>query len=80
MSYYGQIMFVLRLDYAWITINFQLYDSLESFIKMFAFGPLNYFRDAWNVFDFITVVGSIADVLITLVAVSILKIYNHPHS
>jgi len=37
---------------------------------MFAFGPLNYFRDAWNVFDFITVVGSIADVLITLVAVS----------
>jgi len=45
--------------------------SLESFIKMFAFGPLNYFRDAWNVFDFITVVGSIADVLITLVAVSL---------
>ena len=45
--------------------------SLESFIKMFAFGPFNYFRDRWNVFDFITVVGSIADVLITLVAVSI---------
>ena len=44
--------------------------SLESFIKMFAFGPFNYFRDRWNVFDFITVVGSIADVLITLVAVS----------
>ena len=38
---------------------------------MFAFGPFNYFRDRWNVFDFITVVGSIADVLITLVAVSI---------
>ena len=37
---------------------------------MFAFGPFNYFRDRWNVFDFITVVGSIADVLITLVAVS----------
>ncbi len=25
----------------------------------------NYFRDKWNAFDFITVLGSIADVLVT---------------
>jgi len=30
----------------------------------------NYFKDSWNVFDFITVVGSIIDVLVTEVKVS----------
>lgn len=30
----------------------------------------NYFRDAWNVFDFITVIGSITDVLVTEFQVS----------
>ena len=30
----------------------------------------NYFRDGWNTFDFITVLGSIADVIITEVGVS----------
>ncbi|PNI51099.1 CACNA1A isoform 49, partial [Pan troglodytes] len=26
---------------------------------------LNYFRDAWNIFDFVTVLGSITDILVT---------------
>lgn len=30
----------------------------------------NYFRDAWNVFDFVTVLGSITDILVTEIAVS----------
>ncbi|PNJ13365.1 CACNA1A isoform 47, partial [Pongo abelii] len=30
-----------------------------------AFGILNYFRDAWNIFDFVTVLGSITDILVT---------------
>jgi len=30
----------------------------------------NYFKDSWNVFDFITVVGSIIDVLVTEIKVS----------
>nr|CAB3227400.1 voltage-dependent N-type calcium channel subunit alpha-1B-like [Phallusia mammillata] len=51
-----------------LNIVFTALFSLECFIKMFAYGPLNYFRDAWNIFDFITVVGSIADVMITLIA------------
>ncbi|XP_077969234.1 voltage-dependent P/Q-type calcium channel subunit alpha-1A-like isoform X2 [Styela clava] len=42
--------------------------TLECLLKMMAFGPINYFKDAWNSFDFITVLGSIADVLITLLA------------
>uniref|UniRef100_A0A671G4B8 Voltage-dependent N-type calcium channel subunit alpha-1B n=1 Tax=Rhinolophus ferrumequinum TaxID=59479 RepID=A0A671G4B8_RHIFE len=37
--------------------------SLECILKIIAFGVLNYFRDAWNVFDFVTVLGSITDIL-----------------
>lgn len=33
----------------------------------------NYFRDAWNVFDFVTVLGSITDILVTEIAVSSLS-------
>lgn len=31
----------------------------------------NYFRDAWNVFDFVTVLGSITDILVTEFGVEI---------
>ena len=34
----------------------------------------NYFRDPWNVFDFITVVGSITDVLVTEFGVSFFQL------
>lgn len=30
----------------------------------------NYFRDAWNIFDFVTVLGSITDILVTEFGVS----------
>ncbi|XP_014668456.1 PREDICTED: voltage-dependent calcium channel type A subunit alpha-1-like [Priapulus caudatus] len=36
--------------------------------------PLNYFKDTWNTFDFITVVGSIADVLLSEVKNNIINI------
>ncbi|XP_054440719.1 voltage-dependent N-type calcium channel subunit alpha-1B [Pteronotus mesoamericanus] len=42
--------------------------SMECVLKIIAFGVLNYFRDAWNVFDFVTVLGSITDILVTEVA------------
>jgi len=35
--------------------------SIECTMKIFGFGPLNYFSDAWNLFDFVTVVGSLLD-------------------
>uniref|UniRef100_A0A6I8NS10 Voltage-dependent N-type calcium channel subunit alpha n=1 Tax=Ornithorhynchus anatinus TaxID=9258 RepID=A0A6I8NS10_ORNAN len=44
--------------------------SMECVLKIIAFGVLNYFRDAWNVFDFVTVLGSITDILVTEIAVS----------
>lgn len=30
----------------------------------------NFFRDAWNIFDFVSVVGSITDILVTELGVS----------
>uniref|UniRef100_A0A0N4ZYK0 Voltage-dependent calcium channel type A subunit alpha-1 n=1 Tax=Parastrongyloides trichosuri TaxID=131310 RepID=A0A0N4ZYK0_PARTI len=39
--------------------------TVESILKILAFGVRNYFKDGWNRFDFITVVGSITDALVT---------------
>ncbi|CAG0896176.1 unnamed protein product [Darwinula stevensoni] len=36
--------------------------TLEFILKLLAFRPKNYFGDAWNVFDFIIVLGSIIDI------------------
>ncbi|KAF6770216.1 hypothetical protein AHF37_10880 [Paragonimus kellicotti] len=44
--------------------------SIECVLKIMAFGPKNYFRDRWNIFDFITVIGSITDVLVSELQVS----------
>ncbi|KAM7539608.1 hypothetical protein Aperf_G00000039296 [Anoplocephala perfoliata] len=44
---------------------FTIMFSVECILKIMAFGPKNYFRDRWNIFDFITVIGSITDVLVS---------------
>ncbi|CDQ74776.1 unnamed protein product [Oncorhynchus mykiss] len=44
--------------------------SLECILKIIAFGPLNYLKDAWNVFDFVTVLGSITDIVVTEINVT----------
>ncbi|XP_024618217.1 voltage-dependent N-type calcium channel subunit alpha-1B [Neophocaena asiaeorientalis asiaeorientalis] len=51
-----------------LNIVFTSMFSMECALKIIAFGVLNYFRDAWNVFDFVTVLGSITDVLVTEIA------------
>ncbi|XP_043276722.1 voltage-dependent calcium channel type A subunit alpha-1 isoform X12 [Venturia canescens] len=38
--------------------------SIECVLKIAAFGPKNFFKDPWNTFDFITVIGSIVDALV----------------
>ncbi|XP_036117264.1 voltage-dependent N-type calcium channel subunit alpha-1B [Molossus molossus] len=53
-----------------LNIVFTSMFSMECVLKIIAFGVLNYFRDAWNVFDFVTVLGSVTDILVTEVAVS----------
>uniref|UniRef100_A0A7M4F087 Voltage-dependent N-type calcium channel subunit alpha n=1 Tax=Crocodylus porosus TaxID=8502 RepID=A0A7M4F087_CROPO len=52
-----------------LNIVFTSMFSMECVLKIIAFGVLNYFRDAWNVFDFVTVLGSITDILVTEIAV-----------
>ena len=36
----------------------------------------NYFRDAWNIFDFVSVLGSFSDILVTEFGVSPFKQYT----
>ncbi|XP_011347419.1 voltage-dependent calcium channel type A subunit alpha-1 isoform X3 [Ooceraea biroi] len=38
--------------------------TIECILKIAAFGVKNFFKDAWNTFDFITVIGSIVDALV----------------
>ncbi|KAI5610402.1 voltage-dependent R-type calcium channel subunit alpha-1E isoform X6, partial [Silurus asotus] len=38
--------------------------SVECVLKILAFGFVNYFRDTWNIFDFITVLGSITEIVV----------------
>ncbi|XP_048065164.1 voltage-dependent R-type calcium channel subunit alpha-1E isoform X4 [Megalobrama amblycephala] len=38
--------------------------SVECILKILAFGIMNYFRDTWNIFDFITVLGSITEIVV----------------
>uniref|UniRef100_A0AAY4EK69 Voltage-dependent N-type calcium channel subunit alpha n=1 Tax=Denticeps clupeoides TaxID=299321 RepID=A0AAY4EK69_9TELE len=49
----------------YLNIVFTALFSLECVLKIIAFGPLNYLKDRWNVFDFVTVLGSITDILVT---------------
>ncbi|XP_041370317.1 voltage-dependent calcium channel type A subunit alpha-1-like isoform X4 [Gigantopelta aegis] len=48
-----------------LNITFTCCFTVECILKLFGLGPRNYFRDSWNVFDFVTVIGSIIDVIIT---------------
>ncbi|XP_042341586.1 calcium channel, voltage-dependent, P/Q type, alpha 1A subunit, b isoform X8 [Plectropomus leopardus] len=49
----------------YLNIVFTTFFFMESLLKIIAFGPLNFFRDAWNIFDFVSVLGSITDILVT---------------
>uniref|UniRef100_A0A8C4P0Y1 Voltage-dependent calcium channel alpha-1 subunit IQ domain-containing protein n=1 Tax=Dicentrarchus labrax TaxID=13489 RepID=A0A8C4P0Y1_DICLA len=51
--------------------------SLECILKIMAFGLINYFRDTWNIFDFITVLGSITEIIsVNTINMSFLKLFR----
>uniref|UniRef100_A0AAR2JAI4 Voltage-dependent calcium channel alpha-1 subunit IQ domain-containing protein n=1 Tax=Pygocentrus nattereri TaxID=42514 RepID=A0AAR2JAI4_PYGNA len=51
--------------------------SLECILKIMAFGLINYFRDTWNIFDFITVLGSISEIIsVNTFNMSFLKLFR----
>ncbi|XP_051940567.1 calcium channel, voltage-dependent, P/Q type, alpha 1A subunit, b [Hippocampus zosterae] len=64
-----------------LNIVFTTFFFLESILKLVAFGPLNFFRDAWNIFDFVSVLGSITDILVTklgnnFINLSVLRLFR----
>ncbi|XP_061732899.1 voltage-dependent N-type calcium channel subunit alpha-1B-like [Nerophis ophidion] len=64
MKFYGAPdIYESMLKY--LNIVFTALFTLECILKVIAFGPLNYLKAAWNVFDFVTVLGSITDILVT---------------
>uniref|UniRef100_A0A3P8RYW6 Calcium voltage-gated channel subunit alpha1 E n=1 Tax=Amphiprion percula TaxID=161767 RepID=A0A3P8RYW6_AMPPE len=51
--------------------------SMECILKIMAFGFVNYFRDTWNIFDFITVLGSITEIIsVNTINMSFLKLFR----
>ncbi|XP_073727831.1 voltage-dependent R-type calcium channel subunit alpha-1E [Misgurnus anguillicaudatus] len=53
-----------------LNTGFTVLFSLECILKILAFGVINYFRDTWNIFDFITVLGSITEIVVDLQSVN----------
>ncbi|XP_071506824.1 voltage-dependent calcium channel type A subunit alpha-1-like isoform X3 [Diadema antillarum] len=80
MKYYKQPpIYTDILKY--LNIAFTVLFTIEAVLKLIAFGPRNYFKEGWNTFDFITVVGSIADVIISEVGegfinLSVLRLFR----
>ncbi|OXA55268.1 Muscle calcium channel subunit alpha-1 [Folsomia candida] len=50
--------------------------TIEFMLKLAAFGVKVYFADAWNVFDFLIVVGSFVDIIFEDLNVSFLKLFR----
>uniref|UniRef100_A0A8C7ZLP6 Voltage-dependent N-type calcium channel subunit alpha-1B n=1 Tax=Oryzias sinensis TaxID=183150 RepID=A0A8C7ZLP6_9TELE len=64
MKFYGApVLYKSMLKY--LNIVFTGLFTLECILKIIAFNPLNYLKEPWNVFDFVTVIGSITDILFT---------------
>ncbi|CAG5867207.1 unnamed protein product, partial [Menidia menidia] len=64
MKFYGAPdLYESMLKY--LNIVFTGLFTLECILKIIAFNPLNYLKEPWNVFDFVTVIGSITDILVT---------------
>ncbi|XP_067640083.1 voltage-dependent calcium channel type A subunit alpha-1 isoform X5 [Eurosta solidaginis] len=62
MKYHNQgEMYEKSLKY--INMGFTGMFSVETVLKIIGFGVKNFFKDPWNIFDLITVVGSIVDAL-----------------
>uniref|UniRef100_A0A3B4D878 Voltage-dependent N-type calcium channel subunit alpha n=1 Tax=Pygocentrus nattereri TaxID=42514 RepID=A0A3B4D878_PYGNA len=65
----------------WLNVIFTALFTLECILKIIAFGLLNYLKEAWNIFDFVTVLGSITDILVTeikdkLINLSFLRLFR----
>jgi hypothetical protein len=41
---------------------------LEALLRIIALGPLAYFKDSWNIFDFIIAIGSLIGIVVNEVS------------
>ncbi|KAM4528428.1 voltage-dependent N-type calcium channel subunit alpha-1B isoform 3-T3 [Odontesthes bonariensis] len=80
MKFYGAPdLYEAMLKY--LNIVFTGLFTLECILKIIAFNPLNYLKEPWNVFDFVTVIGSITDILVTeinnkMINLSVLRLFR----
>uniref|UniRef100_A0A8D2NG25 Voltage-dependent L-type calcium channel subunit alpha n=1 Tax=Zonotrichia albicollis TaxID=44394 RepID=A0A8D2NG25_ZONAL len=54
-----------------LNVAFTILFTLEMILKLMAFKVKGYFGDPWNVFDFLIVIGSIIDVILSEIDVSV---------
>uniref|UniRef100_A0A663ME07 Voltage-dependent L-type calcium channel subunit alpha n=1 Tax=Athene cunicularia TaxID=194338 RepID=A0A663ME07_ATHCN len=54
-----------------LNVAFTILFTLEMILKLLAFKVKGYFGDPWNVFDFLIVIGSIIDVILSEIDVSV---------
>ena len=57
----------------WCVLTRNAYDNPD---LLFNYSPKNYFRDSWNVFDFIIVLGSLLDFALSMIQVRLVD--YHP--
>ncbi|XP_065346993.1 voltage-dependent calcium channel type A subunit alpha-1 isoform X9 [Cloeon dipterum] len=63
MKFYNQGK-IQRETLHYMNTGFTAMFTVECSLKVLAFGVKNFFKDPWNTFDFITVIGSIVDALV----------------
>lgn len=63
MDHYG-ISYEFRLAINIINLIFTVVFMIEAVLKIVAFGLWGYFSKKWNVFDFIVVITSIAEIIV----------------
>uniref|UniRef100_A0A669QCR7 Voltage-dependent N-type calcium channel subunit alpha n=1 Tax=Phasianus colchicus TaxID=9054 RepID=A0A669QCR7_PHACC len=67
-EYFIMVMIALNTIVLMMKVSELLLNLCNYGLENVVFAVGNYFRDAWNVFDFVTVLGSITDILVTEIA------------
>merc|ERR1719328_410513 len=62
MKYHGAPLLLVDI-LSYMNTTFVALFGVEAVLKIYAYGFRSYFKDSWNTFDFVTVVGSIVDAL-----------------
>ncbi|KAG4066501.1 hypothetical protein HA402_007137 [Bradysia odoriphaga] len=64
MKFHGQSELYKEVMHC-INLVFTVLFTIETVLKIIGFGPRKFFKDSWNVFDLVTVVGSLIDAVVS---------------